>query len=292
MLRKLLTLTVVASLLTAGVAPAAASFGDAEETPPIVKFGDGTPSFVVSLENESGSVEDLRDWADDSNSRSLLSVDNDTKTATVAAPKVEISGWSLSVDGADVDYFGGTQLAEESFVESVSPNYRLAYTEPVTLRSNESWETPQVGLLAVDDPEYPTKGVAFSEDANRTTMAETRSITGADNVSADTSNLTIAVVDTGANVAASKGTVFGNGTEGSTIRISNESKNFITNTTVNESGWSAIEDGNGHGTWTLSSAIANPNGTVHDGMAPNATGLVLKALEPRQLDMLLTTTRT
>ncbi len=225
MLRKLLTLTVVGSLLLAGVAPAAASLGGAEETPPIVSYGaNGTPSFVVSLENESGSVEDLRDWADDSTTRSLLSVDNDTKTATVAAPRVEISGWSLSVDGTDVEYFGGTQLAEESFVESVSPNYRLAYTEPVTLRSNESWETPQVGLLAVDDPEYPTEGVAFSEDAERTTMAETRAILGADNVSADTSNLTIAVVDTGANVAASKGTVFGNGSEGSTIRISNQSR--------------------------------------------------------------------
>jgi len=239
MSRKLLTLTVVASLLLAGVAPAAASFGGAEETPPIVSYGaDGHPSFVVSLENNTDSVDELRDWAEASNSRSLLSVDNDSKTATVAAPRVEISGWSISVDGADVDYFGGTQLAEESFVESVSPNYRLAYTEPVTLRSNESWETPQVGLLAVDDPEYPTKGVAFSEDANQTTMAETRSITGADNVSADSSNLTIAVVDTGANTA--EGTVFGNGTRGSDIRISNASKNFITNETVNESGWSAI----------------------------------------------------
>jgi len=277
---KILTLTVVASLLVAGVSPAAAAFGNAEEKPPIVTYGsEGNPSFIVSLENESGSVEELRDWTKSSNSRSLLSVDNDTKTATVAAPRVEISGWSIRVNGADVDYFGGTQLAEESFVESVSPNYRLAYTEPVTLRTNESWETPQVGLLAVDDPEYPTEGVAFSEDAERTTMSETRSITGADNVTADTSNLTIAVVDTGANVAASKGTVFGNGTEGSKIRISNASKNFITNTTVNESGWSAIEDGNGHGTWTLSSAIANPKGTVHDGMAPNATGLVLRALD-------------
>lgn len=278
MSRKLLTLTVVASLLIAGVSPAAADFGSSAETPPIVSFGsEGQPSFVVSLENDSDSVADLRDWAEASNTRSLLSVNNDTKTATIAAPRVEITGWSLSFDGADVNYFGGTQLAEESFVESISPNYRLSYTEPVTLRSNASWETPVVGITAINDPGYPLEGVAFAEDAERTTMAETRAILGADNVSADASGLTIAVVDTGANTA--EGAVFGNGTRGSDIRISNASKNFITNTTVNESGWSAIEDGNSHGTWVLSSAIANPNGTVHDGMAPNATGLVLKALD-------------
>ncbi len=280
MLRKLLTLTVVASLLVAGVTPAAATLGSSAETPPIVTVGtEGHPTHIVELANESDSVEDLRSWADDSNTRSILAVDNDTKTATVAAPKVEISGRSFSVNGADVDYFGGTQLAEESFVESVSLNYRLAYTEPVTLRSNQSWETPTVGITAVNDPDYPLEGVAFIEDAERTTMTESRVILGVDNVSADTSNLTIAVVDTGANVAASKGTVFGNGTEGSSIRISNASKNFLTNTTVNESGWSAISDGSGHGTWVLSAAIADVNGTVHDGMAPNATGLVLKALD-------------
>jgi len=188
-----------------------------------------------------------------------------------------VSGWSISVDGADVDYFGGTQLVEEQFVKSISPNYRLSYVEPVTLRSNSSWDTPTIGVTAVNDPEYSTEGVAFSEDAERTTMAETRAITGVDNVSADASGLKIAIVDTGANVA--EGAVFGNGTRGSTIRISNESKNFLTNETVNESGWSAISDGSGHGTWTLSAAIANVNGTTHDGMAPNATGLVLKALD-------------
>jgi len=278
MLRKLLTLTIVASLLIAGVTPAAAAFGSSTSTPPIVTYGtEGDPSYIVSLENNSGSVEDLRNWVEKSNTRSLLEVDNGTKTATVSAPAVEISGWSVSVDGTDVDYFGGTQLAEESFVESVSPDYRLSRTEPVTLRSNESWSTPQVGITAFDDPDYPLEGVAFSEEAERTTMAESRQILGADNVSANSSGLTIAVVDTGANTA--EGAVFGNGTRDSDIRISNASKNFMTNTTVNESGFEAIDDGNDHGTWTLSAAIANTNSPTHDGMAPNATGLVLKALD-------------
>ncbi|NHX37620.1 S8 family serine peptidase, partial [Halolamina sp. R1-12] len=207
--------------------------------------------------------------------RELIELDNASKTATVAAPHLHVMGGLFRLDGGSVEFFlTGEQLQSRSYIEDVAINYQLSYTEPVILESGDSWSTPQVGLLEFDDPAYPTNGVAFSEDANRTTMAEARESVG--DISADSSGQTVAVVDTGANTA--DGRVFGNGSVGSPIRISNASKNVMTNETVADAGWDAIEDGNGHGTWTAASIAANASGTVHDGVAPDSQLLVVKAL--------------
>ena len=277
MLRKLSTLLVVATLLISAIAApvAAQSFGDTQDSPIVQYATDGElrPSFIVAFENDS--ADSLRDWVRGAESRKLIELDNASNTATVAAPQLHVMGGLFRLDGGSPEFFlGGEELASRSYIEDVAINYRLSYTEPVILESADSWSTPQVGLLEFDDPAYPTEGVAFAEDANRTTMAEAREYVG--DISADSSGQTVAVVDTGANTA--DGRVFGNGSVGSEIRISNASKNVLTNETVAEAGWDAIEDENGHGTWTAASIAANASGTVHDGMAPESELLVLKAL--------------
>jgi len=121
------------------------------------------------------------------------------------------------------------------------------------------------------------RAIATSEDAELTTLQETREMTGATTVDADTSGLTVAVIDTGVNTA--DGRVFGNGTVGSDIRIADASKDFIEDETVAENGLDAVEDPNGHGTHVASTIAANHSNNSHDGYAPNAEVLALRALD-------------
>lgn len=291
MSRSRLTILVVALLVTTASVPAAAQtgslFGDDVQEPPIVSYGaDGHPSFVVSLANETSATTDLQDWADSSESRTLVRIDNQSKTATVAAPRWSITGSltnrvsAISDNPSNaVSILTRDSLGELSYVQDVAPNYQFSTPEPVGVLQNEStFEAPQVGITAVDDPKLPTTGMAFQSEANNSTMAEVRDYTGADNVSATGAGTTVAVIDTGANTAG--GSIFGNETASAPTRIDNASKSFITNESVNVSAenYDAISDANGHGTWVASAVGANATGTTHDGMAPDANLLILKAL--------------
>lgn len=254
----LLTLSLVAT-------PAAALFADDAE-PDIQSFAAG-PSYVVEFDNSSAS--ELRQWVNDSADRQLIRLDEQTGTATVAAPEWQLTDSWLTQALAGQPFADG--LAAAGYVESVHPNYLLERPEPVRSLQNASTFSPnQIGYFALDDPDYPTAGVAFEADADETPMADVNDHMGASNVSADTSGVSLGVVDTGANVAGDDSIFQG--------RISNQSKNFITNETVAESGDSVIVDDVGHGTFTAAQLAGNPPGSVHDAPAKNASLLVLKAL--------------
>jgi hypothetical protein len=281
MTRTTSTLVVALLLITSTAAPASAAlFGD--ESPSLdIAQRHGQPSYIVSFDNES--TPDLQSWAANNSDRHILSLDNETGTATVAAPALDVSAGLLdralsiqSIDDLSL-LAGDSLLANAGYVESVQPNYEHSLVEPVTrLDSKSNASIPQEGVTSLDDPEYPLYGVAYNEDANRTYMSESRGILGVDNVSATGEGVLVAPIDTGTNVA--NGKAFGNGTLGSSIRIDNASKNMRTGETVNESGWGAIADGNGHGTWVSSSIAANTSNGTHDGVAPDARLLVMKAL--------------
>lgn len=276
---------VVASLvvLSAAVTPASAAFGF--DDGPTLDHAEryGQPTFVVSY-SEDG-LSDLREWTDSNDDRRLVSFDNSSGTATVAAPLSEVNAGFfdriLSVQSLDDarQLFDGDMLSGLNAVESIQPNYVHSYAEPVGMLDKESNATiPQLGITEYGDPEYPLDGVAFSGDANKTYMGTSRDVLGVDNVSSDVdgAGVLVANIDTGTNV--NDGTVFGDGSSGSEIRISDASKSFITNKTVAESGWSAIADGSGHGTWTSAAVAADTANDTHDGVAPSARLLVLKAL--------------
>jgi len=259
MIRTLATVVVVVSVMLTAVPSTAVAQTSTSDGPEIIQYGaEGNPSYVVELE-EGADPSKIEDWSNKS-SRQLVNLDNSTGIAVVAAPRVQIDdemGLLARVleRGVFVD-----PLGEESYVKDVSPNYRLSLTDPksntelMNVSDYEPPESAESGILS-DDP-MPHDGMAFDEDANRTTMAESRSYVGADNVSETGSGVDVAVIDTGANTA--EGRVFGeDGSTSSTLRVLNASKNVISNETVESAGYDAIEDGSDsrHGTW-VASAIA------------------------------------
>lgn len=280
MLRKLTTLIVVVSLLSTAVAPTAAqtlSTDESTDEPNIIEYAEG-PSFVVELKSTS-STSNLQEWANDSG-KQLVEVDNETGIAVVSGKRALVDDVGLLARLTAGELLA-TPLESRSYVADVSPNYRLE-VDPLTsselLNTSEytAPESAESGLL--ENEAMPSDGVAFDSEANRTTMSESRAHIGANNVSATGAGTTVAVIDTGARTA--NGRTFGNGAVGSPTRILDSSKNLITNETVASAGIDAIDDGSSskHGTWTAAAVAGDPSGTTHDGVAPDANLLVLKAL--------------
>lgn len=234
-----------------------------------------------------GDLSSLREWANASSERELLRQFNDSDYAVVRAPAADV-GARLA------DRWFGSGLAAAPYVDRIAVDRAVGLPQPVKpLDSRDSFPTESgfgglrgtlrrtgAGLREPGDQSIRPGGIAYEENANTSTLKQGRNVTGVDNVSADVdgSGIIIAVVDTGANTDG--GEVFGNGTDGSTLRIDNASKNFISGKSVNVSGsnFGPIEDGNGHGTWVAAAAAANTTNESYDGVAPNATLLVLKAL--------------
>lgn len=274
----LLTVIVLVATVTGGVVAAADTPDDAELV--TWETDDGLqPTVLVDYTN----LDSLRAWAENSPTRAIVETYPEQNTSVVAAPRYATTSFGpiervQAAIGNGLGALTTTPLADESFIDDVSPNYRLSIPEPVTAPlDSESFAAP-TDAFVFGGPEYPTDGVAFTDDVNTTTVAEAQTTVGADNVTATGDGTRVAVIDTGANV--NDGRVFGNGTAGSAIRIDTASKNLITNDTVADVGWDAIADGSDslHGTWTASAIAANASGTTYDGVAPDAELLVLKAL--------------
>ncbi len=282
--RSSIALLVVALVLApvAGLPLAGAQTSSAPPTPEQISI-DGQPSYVVSLSD--GAVSDLRTWADSDPDRSIQRV-TDGGLAVVSAPRAQAEdvGVLATVRAAvrSPSVILGDSLVEQPWTDSVSPNYRHQRLAPrESLLSRGQFDAPEPGTLTQALNRFETgsanpSGIAFSEDANRTSMRESRAVTGTDNVSTTGAGVRVAVIDTGLNTAG--GEVFGNGSVGSDLRVDPDSKDFTENETVRADGIDALSDGNGHGTWVASAIAANASGTTHDGIAPDAQLLVLRAL--------------
>lgn len=275
-------LVVAMVVLVAAVGPASAAFVGGTPAGDFVEYEvDGTmqPSFVVHYDN--GSLDSLQSWVNESQTRELISTDEAHNLSVVAAPRWEAEALGL-LDrlraGGVTAALADDPLTDASWTQAVYPNWQIELDRPDPLDSDD-FSPPTIGLTSVNDPPYPTDGVAFSDDASEETLAVARNATGADNVTAQGGSELVAVVDTGASTA--DGRIFGNGTAGSSIRIDNASKSLISNASVNASAgnFSAIADGNGHGTWVASAISANHSDDTFDGVVPNASLLVLRALD-------------
>jgi hypothetical protein len=276
--RTVSVIAVVVLLITqmVGAAAAVPLVGDSTEgSNDVISYGsNAVPSFVITFSN--GSYADVASWTSDSDVRELQSLSNETNTAVVSTPQWDAYGIGLSLDrlptsgAAAMTYLNSERLEALGWVESVGLNYNLSL-DPVDDPINASAYSPPSRWGGLSSFDVPTGGIAFADGANRTTMAESRAALGADNTTASSEGYDrpLAIIDTGANRA--NGDVF----QG---RIQPESKNTITNETVADEGYSAIADGSGHGTWVAASAAGDPAGTVHDGIAPNAELLIMKAL--------------
>lgn len=251
--------TVTTPLLV--VTPAAAA--DQPDAPEIVS-NSGQPTFIVHYHSSATVVED---WAAQADDRRITAYRPGSNEVVVAAPRYEIAGVDLTdfdalVSGtASVTALWRDSLADNAGVAWVAPNYNISVDPVENLVSESEFSEPTIGRLSINDPAYETGGLAFSKDAQETWITDAANYTGTDEVAATGDNITVAVVDTGATY--DNGATFDG-------QLLNASKNIISNKTVEEDGWAAIKDGNGHGDWTASA--------VHQ-VAPNASLLVLKALD-------------
>lgn len=278
MSRKKSTFALVASLLfvtSVAVAPAAAAPWDSpEDKVSQVTYGaDKIPSWHVHVED--GELDTLESWANGSDSRAVLKTHNASNYALVRAP-APAAGKTWRPDSIE------NGLNTKNYVVDVRPNYEHAFAEPVNPKNASdvdapSWTTRQLANVGERGGEWSRDGIAYGDDANVSTLDETHGPMGVDNVSATGQGATVAVIDTGVNTA--DGRVFGNGTTGSTTRVLNSSKDFITNETVENDGIDAVEDPNGHGTFVAAQVAANHSNASYDGVAPDADVMALRALD-------------
>lgn len=226
----------------------------------------GYPGWYVSYNaDDDGAYDELTTWAGRSDDRRILEHDADDGRVLLVAPGDHIRRMNLlSADG----------LSTAAYVEWIEPELRVERVEPVTLETKTAVDNEHGPARVVDwyaaanggdfaVEQGNESGVAFSGDVNKTDMSDVKQANGADadsiSPTADGSGVTIAVLDTGANVR--DGEVFGNGTAGSEIRITH-GKNFVTGETINRSAddFAAIEDGNLHGTYTAARIAGAGNG--------------------------------
>lgn len=243
----------------------AANIVDYDVPDAVIEYGDTAdyPGVIVHV-NQSSDLDTLRSWANDSEYRSIIKSDATHEIALVAAPMHDIQP-----NLVDRIKHGGGHLTSLDYVETVTWNYHIDTPDPVSSLSEQDASMPS--SLAVRG-EFSTQGLAFANDSKRTTLGDSRDVHGLDNVTATGENTSVYVVDTGVNTA--NGRVFGNGSTGSSLRIE-AAKNFITG----ETGIQNVTDHSGHGTWTAAAAAANHTNNSYDGMAPDATLGVAKALD-------------
>lgn len=239
-------LAEAASTLTDGGFPTEEVLGYAEGPSFIVKFGDGS----------AGSV---KSWANSSETRRVVEIDNDSDRAVVAAPLDEV-GVTL------VSRLTGAPLSEEGYVEWIEPNARVSVQVEPSLMDEDDFEAPGRLTQFTSDGSISgdaQTGVAYDGDANETSIGNASEVVAADGVSADGTGVHICVADNGYNHADS---VIDSG------RI-HAAKDIIDNETGLEN-----VSGGAHGTWVTSSIAANYSGTEYDGIAPNATVSIAKVL--------------
>ena len=292
--RTLGVLLVAGALVTAPVVPLQAGTGAAEvdlspaddglfrtaEKLPenVQRYGtDANPGWVVKIDtaDATNGTAALRDWINASDERALIDAPDANGYAVVSAPRGDV-GVTLLTRTLN------SGLTYNGYVESVQPEMTMSVPEPNPLVSNATWSptlTQQITEWTTRGDNFGVEGVAWREDVNESTMQEARQATRSDTLgtSANGTGVTVAVLDTGVNTQS--GQVFGNGSAGSSLRIDNASKNFLTGESVNATAgdYAAVADGNGHGTW-VASAIGSAADEPYRGYAPDANLLVLKVL--------------
>lgn len=230
---------------------------------------------AVHVPYGEGDREAVEDWVDADGDRETIRFNDQLETATLIVPAGDVVGSLLS----------GADLADASWVAGeIDVRQRVSLPEPVdTLQSEVGIDLPfgdRMALMFRDVDVFDhDDGVAF-DDPPEGTVSDARDVTGApddlvDGARADIADLTVAVVDTGFNVAG------GGGLLGETTLL-DASWNVIDDETVGDEGDDAVADGNGHGTHVASTIVADPGDGDMDeytGYLPGADLLVLKALD-------------
>lgn len=266
MSRQALSVTLVVMLVFSSVfAAPVAAFGDEpdvlspaivddaglfgfEPGTDVVEYGiDGNPSFVVHYED--GSLDTLRSWADETDGRTI---------------QYEGDGWALvsapALDVFNPGFVSDSGLATKNYVTAVDYNLRFG-VDPVT--SLDAKDDIAVELSPFDRARtvlspWTGDGLAYEEDANQTTVADAEQYIEADGLAVDGSGVDVAVLDTGTNY---KSTLYGSSIVAGKDFV--DSRGSI-NTSAGD--YSAISDGQGHGSWVTSAVHeVAPGANLHIG---------------------------
>ncbi len=273
MTRKLLTLLVVASLVTVGAAqPVAAGLGDGPDdvyaggiaeldsfdaTPNwVATYDAGKPGvYVTYADGKSASVET---WVNQSSDRVIQSHDADANRMLVSMPLNDLGAGLL-------DRLRYDTIAEKSYVEQVAFAHEFG-TLPVDELVNESEAVAPAGSWAVRSGEWSTDGVAYKGDAEKSTLGDARQAMDTENVSQDGTGVKVAVLDTGLNAE--------NGSDPLYQDRVVDPYNGVTDT----EGFDAVSTDTAHGPWVTAAIAADASNDSYDGVAPNATVMPVKVL--------------
>ncbi|WP_227134580.1 S8 family peptidase [Halorubellus salinus] len=268
-----------------GVATAATGAPITDSTTGSIQQYDGQPSYIVHVESDS-TLDEMREWANATDGRDIEQYQNASNSVLVSGPVSEVR--NLNGFAGLMQAFGSAQLLEQmDGVEYVAANVILTTPDRPSGLTQTEWTSPVSSWnLFYKDHSTAADGIAFFDDSPRGTPADVRRYLNALDASTTGEGVVGAVADTGCYGSQPTGEVFGNGSEGSDVRISNASKSFVEpgNPTVNESGYSAVVDENGHGSWASGIIFANTttNGTSTDemdGFMPQGTLLCLQVLD-------------
>ncbi len=231
-------------------------------------FGDQLPDEVATFGGQPGwhvAVDDrsaLENWANSSDDREILRYNAEHNTSVIRASPSDIGvGF--------VDRLLGNGLHARDYVQSIAAVQEVDTPEPPEPVSRESFEAPEQGFLAeLRGPSYATEGIAFTEDANRSTLADARATINADATSADGSGVTVAVLDDGVTYDQS---LYGDRVVDGYDFVADREATAANN-------WQNVSSANGHGDWVTGALAANASNDSYDGVAPDAELYVGKTL--------------
>ena len=231
----------------------------------VITHETGDPQWVVDYDVDSAVYSEwLSDWIGSSESRVEVTHNSTRGYLVLAAPVGDVVPEKLGFGGSDV-------LAERSGINSVEPVRKLTNTDPIEpgeLLSESEWSPPGSALEQLVYGKVPAAGNRF-DDAGPYTLSDVTNRAGFGDVTETGGGFTVAVVDTGLNFDSS---LYGD-------RV-NAGKNTITGETIDPANgdYTAVEDGNLHGSWVTTAAAGNGSSDTGTGAAPSASLIPIKAL--------------
>jgi len=242
--------------------------------------GEPQPGILVTLES-SEDLDSLREWTNASDSRMYLESYNATNSALIAAPMSHVQSPDAAVINPSSALGDSTTLMSLDYTTGWAFNRRVSYVRPISTPAGNDSHTPPRGATyaeAVTGGEYTASGMAYDGDAPSEDMNRTSELVGAESVTADGTGVNVAVIDSGVNFG--NGTLYGNGTSGSNMRVADaydyvdsEGADLSVSRSELPTELDKLEDPNGHGSWVSSSVLNS-----RSGVAPNATLMTYRAL--------------
>ncbi len=168
-----------------------------------------------------------------------------------------------------LDRMLGNGLHARSYVDSIAVVQEVDSPEEPEPVSRDAFEAPDRGFVAeLTGPSYAIDGIAFTEDANQSTLEESREIIDANETSADGTGVEIAVLDDGVTYDED---LYGDRFEAG--------KDFVGDRPATENNsWENVSSAGGHGDWVAGAMAANASNDSHSGVAENASLVVGKTL--------------